>query len=398
MTSASARAPSLMMLVTISCLQPMALNILAPATPALARTFGTSYGMIQLTLTVYLVAVAVVQLLVGPLSDRIGRRPCIIAATGLFVLGSIMGAQADDTALLLTARGLEGAGAGTTFALARAVIRDIAGKNAAASMIGAVTMVMVVVPMLAPLLGGLIDHHLGWRAIFLALSAAGCVVMIAAVFRLPETASPHDAALHSGNLFKALPILTRNARFLTYAGVLTMSTSAFFSFIAAAPYLVIEVMKGGPDTYGYWFMLVAASYMLGNFLTSRFAGRLGVDRMIWTGSLVSLCGLTIALVLSLLPDWSPARLFIPLALNALGNGLTIPSATAAALSIRPDHAGAAAGTTGAIQLGTGALAAFSLGWLVTIWPYALTLAMWAMAICGLLLLKRNGSGAPADER
>jgi MFS transporter, DHA1 family, multidrug resistance protein len=389
MTAALARRPFLLMLVAISALQPFALNVLASATPALARTFSTNYATIQLTLTLYLVTVAVVQLVVGPLSDRFGRRPCVLVGIAVFVLGSVLGALATDTPLLLFGRALEGAGAGTSFALARAMIRDTAGRDEAASMIGAVTMVMVVVPMLSPLAGGLIDQQLGWRAIFITMAFAGCAVFALTALLLPETAPLESRNAAVSSIFSALPELVRSRAFLAYTGTLTMSSAAFFAFIAGAPYVVIEAMSGGPDTYGYWFILTAGCYMVGNFITSRIAQARGVDWMIRVGTWVSLAGLTLALIFALSPWWTPATFFIPLGLNAIGNGLTIPAATAAALSTRPDHAGSAAGLTGALQLGTGALASVVVGWLVSQWSPALPLIMWLMGVCGILSLRIN---------
>lgn len=389
MMRALARQPSLLILVAISALQPFALNVLAPATPALARAFSTNYATIQLTLTLYLVAVAVVQLVVGPLSDRFGRRPCVLAGIAIFVLGSVLGTLAMTPPVLLTARALEGAGAGTSFALARAIIRDIAGRDRAAGMIGAVTMVMVVVPMLAPLTGGLIDHSFGWRAIFVTMAFAGCAVFMLATFLLPETATFDERGAAWWSIFGAMPELARSRAFLAYTGTLTMASAAFFAFIAGAPYIVIEAMGGGPDTYGYWFILTASCYMIGNFITSRIAQARGVDWMILTGTWISLAGLTLTLLFSLSPWWSPATFFIPLGINAIGNGLTIPAATAAALSTRPDHAGAAAGLTGALQLGTGALASVFVGWAVSQWAPALPLLMWLMGLCGILSLRIN---------
>lgn len=385
-----ARRPFLLILVAISALQPFALNVLAPATPALARTFATNYATIQLTLTVYLTTVAVVQLIVGPLSDRFGRRPCVLIGIVAFILGSVLGAFATTTPVLLAARALEGAGAGTAFALARAMIRDTAGRDEAAGMIGAVTMVMVIVPMLSPLAGGLIDQHLGWRAIFVIMACAGCAVLVLATILLPETApATGDGSVTLSSIFGAMPELARSRAFLAYTGTLTMSSAAFFAFVAGAPYIVIETMGGGPDTYGYWFVLTAGCYMIGNFITSRIAQQRGVDWMIRLGTWISLAGLTLALVFALSPWWTPATFFIPLGLNAIGNGLTIPAATAAALSTRPDHAGSAAGLTGALQLGMGAAASVAVGWLVSQWAPALPLIMWLMGVCGILSLRIN---------
>jgi DHA1 family bicyclomycin/chloramphenicol resistance-like MFS transporter len=158
-----AAAPPLLLLVLLAGQQPLALNFIAPATPGLARSLATDYGTIQFTLTLYLVAVAVSQLVSGPLSDRYGRRPAVIASMALYVFGCALAWIAESAAMLIAARILQGAGAGSVFALVRAVIRDTAGREETASRIGYVTTVMVVVPMVSPMLGGLVDQQAGGR-------------------------------------------------------------------------------------------------------------------------------------------------------------------------------------------------------------------------------------------
>ncbi|AMJ59303.1 multidrug effflux MFS transporter [Bosea sp. PAMC 26642] len=385
--------PTLLMLVAISTLQPIALNLLAPATPILARHFATNYAAIQLTLTLFLVAVALTQLVIGPLSDRYGRRPCVVAGIALFVLGSVLGAMATSTGVLLMARVLEGAGAGSAFALTRAIIRDTADRDEAASQIASVTMVMVVAPMIAPYLGGHIEGILGWRAIFWFMTAAGVIVLLLTIARLPETAPQIGAQTSFLGIFRAFPALIIDRGFVANVIALSMSSGAFFAFIAAAPYIVVETMGRGPDVYGTYFILNAFGYMVGNFAMSRLAVRLGTRRMVRLGLVISCVALTVALGLSLSPSWSPLGLFLPLAVNAIGNGLTIPGSTAEALSAKPELAGSAAGLMGAIQLGSSALATILISWLVTLWPQALMVMMWAMMAVGLVGLRIDRSGS-----
>ena len=163
MTQAVLR-PSIALLVAISALQPIALNILAPATPVLARHFQTNFATIQLSLTIFLIAVALSQLVVGPLSDRYGRRPCIIGGIVLYIAGSVWGAFTGSTQELILSRMLEGIGGGTAFALTRAIIRDTADRNESPKLIATVTMVMVIAPMLSPIIGGHIVALAGGRA------------------------------------------------------------------------------------------------------------------------------------------------------------------------------------------------------------------------------------------
>jgi DHA1 family bicyclomycin/chloramphenicol resistance-like MFS transporter len=379
--------PSLTVLVAISTLQPIALNMLAPATPALARNFATSYATIQLTLTLFLVAVALTQLIVGPLSDRFGRRPCVLGGTAVFMAGSVLGALADSAGTLLFARVLEGAGAGTTFALARAIIRDTASRDQAARQIATVTMVMVVAPMITPYLGGHIETNFGWRMIFWSMAAAAAIVLVLVGMRLPETA-PHVGVRASLiSIFRAFPDLARDSSFIRNVIALAMTSAAFFAFIAAAPFIVVETMGRGSDTYGAYFILNALGYMVGNFAMSRLVLRYGTARMAWIGLIISFVATTAAFAIALTPWWTPLTLFLPLAINAIGNGLTLPGATAAALSARPELAGSAAGLAGAIQLGSGALATVLISSLVAHWPPALMAMMWLMLAVALLALR-----------
>jgi DHA1 family bicyclomycin/chloramphenicol resistance-like MFS transporter len=387
--------PTLLVLVAISTLQPIALNLLAPSTPTLARHFATSYATIQLTLTLFLTAVALTQLVIGPLSDRFGRRPCVNAGIALFVAGSVLGALAPSTGILLFARVLEGAGAGAAFALSRAIIRDTASRDEAASQIASVTMVMVVAPMLAPWLGGQIETWFGWRMIFCFMTAAGVGVLLLTLARLPETAPNLGQKTSLLGIFRAFPLLIRDRGFVVNVSALSMTSAAFFGFIAAAPYIVVETMGRGPDVYGAYFILNAFGYMAGNFAMSRLAVRRGTQRMVRLGLIISTVATGVALAFALSPWWTPLTLFLPLAFSAAGNGLTIPGATAEALSARPELAGSAAGLMGAIQLGAGALASLLVSWLVTLWPQALVAGMWAMMAFGLFSLRFDRPGRDA---
>jgi DHA1 family bicyclomycin/chloramphenicol resistance-like MFS transporter len=373
--------PPLAVLVAISALQPFALNVLAPATPGLARSLQTDYATVQLTLTLYLVTVAVTQLIVGPISDRIGRRPCILAGLALFAAGSLLGALADGIGTLLFARIVQAAGGGTCFALARAVVRDTASRDESASLIGYITMAMVVSPMVAPLVGGSLDAHFGWRSIFAVMLALTAGVAVATVLRLGETAI-RDPGSSLGSLFRGYPDLMRDRRFLGYALALASTSAAFFGFIAGAPYVVVEVMGHAPDVYGSYFVLNAGSYMVGNFLSGRYGRRLGSEKLVRYGLYLSVVsvGLTLACLFAL--PWTPATLFLPLMLNGIGNGMTIPGGTASALSVRPELAGTAAGLVGATQLGVGAAASIFIGHAVTIWPQSLVWGMFVFILLG----------------
>jgi DHA1 family bicyclomycin/chloramphenicol resistance-like MFS transporter len=378
-------------LVAVSMLQPFAVNVLAPATPGLARSFQTDYPTVQLTLTLYLVTVALSQLVVGPISDRLGRRPCILAGIFLFAAGSWLGAMADRIEILLLARVVQAVGGGTCFALARAVVGDFATKDQSASVIGYMSMAMVVSPMIAPLVGGFLDAEFGWRSIFWTMLLMASVVGAAALAKLRETAARGGTVPR--NIFASYPDLLRSRAFLGYTLVLSFTTASFFAFIAGAPYVVVEVMGRSPDIYGLYFVLTSGGYMAGNFLAGRFGQRMGSERMTAVGIAVSVVSVVLAAACVLILPWTPATLFLPLILNAVGNGLTIPGGTACALSVKPRLAGTAAGLLGAIQLGLGAAMSVVTGALVTAWPYALIAVIFAC-----VLLAAAALALPASAR
>lgn len=387
--SATRARPSLFILVLCSAVQPFALNVLAPATPAIARTLGTDYGTIQLTLTLYLATVALSQLLVGPLSDRVGRRPCIVGGLILFVIGSLIGSLSSSLVPVLGARMLQAAGAGTAFALVRAMTRDLGGKDEAASLIGYITMAMVIAPMLAPLIGGTIEKSVGWRAIFLAMAVIGTVAVVGAWLKLPETRPPDATPTDWLDTFRAFPILFRERVFVGHALSLAATSAVFFAFIAGAPYAVVEHMKASPLTYGLMFMTMSGSYMVGNFLTGRFSRVAGAEQLARWGNLISVAGVGLAAAMPFVAPWTPPLLFLPLILNGIGNGLSIPTLTAAALSVRPERAGAAAGLTGFMQLSLGAIAAYLTGVITPIWPPSFLLLMLALTVAAWLAGRIN---------
>ena len=198
-----------------------------------------------------------------------------------------------------------------------------------------------------------------------------------------ETA-PRERPASVRDVFAAWPALCRDRTFIGYTTALACVTGAFFAFIAGAPFVVVEVMGRSADVYGVYFAIVAGGYMAGNFLSGRFARRLGSERLVEIGTTISLASVTLALGLALMENWSPAGLFLPLVFNAIGNGMTIPGATAAALSVRPERSGSAAGLAGAAHLGLGAAASFLIGLAVELWPPLVVAALLALTLAAAL--------------
>ncbi len=369
-------------LVTVSTTGPLAMNIFVPSIPGLMSEFSVSSGTVQLTLTVYLAGIAVSQLFYGPLSDRYGRRPAMLAGLTLYIVGSLLCAVATSIETLMAARFAQALGGAAGMVLARAIVRDLHGREASASVLGYITMVWVLVPMFAPALGGLLEQVSTWRASFYVLSFFGGGVLMLTIWRLPETnpASKRDAA-ETARLLTGAAGLIRQPRFIGYTLTLGFCSAVFFSFIAGAPFLMVEVLNRSPLDYGLWFMLVSVGYMTGNFLSGRYSQRIGIDRMIAIGNALAIAGTLIMLIAAVSGALAPLTLFAPMLIVTLGNGMTVPNGTAAAISVLPKTIGAAAGLSGFAQIAIGAVASQVTGVLQGVAPIT---ALWVMFACAVL--------------
>ena len=375
--------PSYAILVAISTVGPLALNIFMPSMPGLQREFNVPYGTVQYTLTLYLIGMAACQLIYGPLSDRVGRRPMLLGGLAIFVIASLMAALAPSIEVLIAARLLQALGGAAGIVLARTMVRDVFDRESAASVISYITMAFVVAPMIAPALGGLIDTHYGWRGDFWLLTLFGAVVLAAAWRFLPETHVNRNPAGSGMGLISGAARLFALPRFRGYTLTLAFTNALFFSFLGGAPHIMIDVLKRTPLEYGLWFVLISAGYMLGNFISGRYTRAFGIDRMIMAGCVITLLGGLLCFAAAITGLLSPATLFVPMCLAAIGNGLTIPNGTAGAISVDPRLTGAAAGWSGFSQMACGAAASQLVGNLQSHWPFAV---FWFMAIASLLAL------------
>ncbi len=187
MAAPAENRPSYAILIAISAVGPLALNIFMPSMPGLQKEFGVSYGVVQLTLTLYLIGMAACQLVYGPMSDRVGRRPMLLGGLSVFVVASLIAALAPSIEYLIGARLLQALGGAAGIVLARAMVRDVFDRETSASVISYITMAFVVAPMVAPALGGFLDTRFGWRADFWLLTVLGALVLASAWVWLPET-------------------------------------------------------------------------------------------------------------------------------------------------------------------------------------------------------------------
>jgi DHA1 family bicyclomycin/chloramphenicol resistance-like MFS transporter len=392
-----AKPPSIALLIAVSAVSPLGINMYLPSMPGMARTFGVDFTTIQLTLSLYLAAMALGQLIIGSLSDRFGRRPVLLTGLLVFVIGSFICLSAQSVGVLIIGRVVQALGGCAGITLSRAIVRDLYDHNQVASMIGYVTMGMAVAPMMAPTIGGILDTLYGWRASFVFLMVFGSLALLVAFWFLPETNRNRGTAGSVRILGLSYVSLFRSRLFWGYTLAASFISAVFFAFLAGAPYVMIELMGRSPAEYGFYFALVPSGYILGNFATGRLAGRLGPNRMILIGTVAALTSVAAMAAVFATGAMHPFALFVPMFFIGIGNGLVLPSGIAGAVSVKPDVAGAAAGLSGSLQIGFGALVAPLTGAALstTVWPLIIIMAACALlAIASFGLIAGQGKAVP----
>jgi DHA1 family bicyclomycin/chloramphenicol resistance-like MFS transporter len=317
----------------------------------MALWFDAPYSMIQLSVSLYLALSAVLQLVVGPLADRFGRRRVVLGGIGMFLLATV-GVLAAPTVELFLACRMAQAVIATGFVLSRAIVRDMVPDAEAASMIGYVTMGMSLVPMVGPVIGGALDEMFGWQASFVLLLVAGLAVMALVWADLGETSRTRSGGFAAQ--IRLYPALFGSRRFWGYSVCAAAGSGAFFSYLGGAPYVGSEVFGLTPAMLGFYFGVPALGYAAGNFLSGRFAVRFGLVRMVLAGTVVLVSGLSLLAILTLAGISHPALFFSLVGFIGLGNGIALPSANAGMMSIRPELAGTASGLGGFLTIGGGA--------------------------------------------
>jgi DHA1 family bicyclomycin/chloramphenicol resistance-like MFS transporter len=380
----------LALLIAMTALGPLSLNILVPALPGLVKTLATDLGTVQLTVSLYLVGLACSQLLMGPLSDRFGRRPVALVGLCLTALSSIAGIAAASIESLIVARIVQAIGASTGIVVARAIIRDLYERDRAAGMIGWVATAMVVAPMIAPLIGGLLDTAFGWEMIFVFVAVAACAVLAWACIALPETRPDHVTGGGIRYLWGETRALLASRSFIAYVLCGTFASGTFFCFLSGAPYVAITLMGRSSAEYGAWFALMSFGYMAGNSTAGQLSARYGVNAMIATGVIFQIVGALASVPLTpFLLATGPAPLFIAQTLIAFGNGVLLPNSIAGAVSVRPQSTGTASGLTGFTQLAVGAVAtqatSLSVDAASSAWPMQIGILLFALALVAVFL-------------
>ena len=378
-------APHLLTLILMSGMSVTSMSVFLPSLPSMTEFFKTDYALMQLSISLYLACTAIVQLVAGPLSDYFGRRRVVLSALIILIFATIGCYLSKSIETFLFFRILQ-ASIATLMVISKAIVRDMASPEKAASMLGYVTMGMSVAPMIAPSIGGLFETYYNWQATFLFVIILSFGLFLLCWFDLGETNKEKNKSLREQ--VSEYPILFASRRFWGYAFAAAFSTGTFFAFLGGAPFVGSKVFNLSPATMGVLFGLPALGFFGGNFLTGKFSMRIGIDRMILLGTIAQIFGMGMSLIISILGFGTAFTFFGFCIFIGIGNGLTLANSTAGMLSIRPSVAGTASGIGGAIQIGGGSALATLAGFLLSNneGAYALQIIMFLSALMGFICI------------
>ena len=344
--------PKLFTLILLNGLSVASLNMYLPSLPGIASEFEASYTLVNLSIAGYAAMTAILQLVMGPLSDRFGRRPVILTGLVTFSLASLGCVLAADIASFLFFRMMQAAII-SAHTVSYAVIRDSSGERKAASLMGYIAVAWAIAPMLAPVFGGALDELFGWRASFWAFLLFGTAIFGLCLLDLHETNTHPSETLHEQ--FRTYPELLRSRRFWGYALCMAFSTGAFYAFLGGAPLVASVLFDMSPVRLGVYIGSITAGFVFGSFLAGRYAARYALTTMMIAGRLVASVGLLAGLVIVSMGFLNELTLFGACVFVGIGNGITMPSCSSGAISVRPKLSGSASGLSGAILVAGGAI-------------------------------------------
>jgi DHA1 family bicyclomycin/chloramphenicol resistance-like MFS transporter len=380
------------LLAGISAVGPLTTDMYLPSLPDIARLLGASTAEVQLTISAYLIGFAVGQILYGPVSDRHGRKPVLLAAVALYCAASLACALSTSIEMLIVARAMQALGGSGGIVLARAIVRDLYSGARAGRELSLIGSVMALAPVLAPIVGGVLQTGLGWRSVFFAMVAAGLAGAGVVWLLLPETLAARAVEpVSPASMLKSYCVVARNPAYLAYLGLASTSYAGLFAWISGASFVLQNLYGLSPFNFGVAFALGSVGFMAGATLAARLVVRLGLDATIGIGcGAVSAGGLGMVAALAL-GLTSAASLVLPMAIFLAGLGLVLPQSIAGAMTPFPQHAGSASALLGFIQQSVAALCGAVVGALLgdSAWPLAVAVAAMGCATLVLWIATRN---------
>lgn len=351
--------PFIVMLGLMAAIAPLSVSVHVQSIPAIAGGLETSYESAQLTVSLFLFGFAVIQLFVGPLSDRLGRRPVLFGGLAVFGFGGLVAAAAPTIEIMIAGRILQAAGGCVALVTPRAVVRDRLSGVEAARILTLVSMLQSSAPILAPVIGGGIDAVLGWRAIFIFLAVYALAIGALAWLRMPESRPTEGGAVAGwGTILSRYGRLLSTRRFLAYAAVFSLGTTGYFGFLASGPAVFIEDMGLASWQFSMALGTISIQFVVSGYLASRLVVRMGIDRVLMIGAVLQVVAAACFLAVAQVP--SAILVTAIFCLSTFSNGLLFANSLAGATAVDPRIAGSASSMLGALQFVVGGLVAVSV--------------------------------------
>lgn len=332
-------------------LPQLAIDVYLPSLPAIAKFMHTSDLLLQLTLTVFIFSLGITQLIYGPSSDRFGRRPVLLIGTIIFLLGSIACTFAQSITQLLVFRTVQGIGMGCGFTIASAIIGESFEGNMLAKMTTFSSMIYSLSPILAPALGGYIQHYMGWQGNFAFLAIFTALLLVVIYFFIPETnKNLNPQAMNIKKLSKIYLHMFRSSKFLGHIGTLTLTFGIMVTFNVVGPFLLQDVLRVPVIMYGQLLLLVGAAYFLGTICNSQLLRYFNTLILI-TGGLLLMLLSSIMLILSGWFGWfSVTSVMLSTCITMFSAGFVFPNSFAKALEVFSTNLGSASAFIGSAAL------------------------------------------------
>jgi MFS transporter, DHA1 family, multidrug resistance protein len=334
-------------LALLLSLQPVATDLYLPALPALSRDLGSSIAATQLTLSALLLSFGFAQLLLGPVSDRLGRRPVLLAGLSLFAAASAGAALSQQIGVLIVWRALQGVGMAAAVVCARAVVRDLHEPREGAQVMSMALTGLGIVALSSPPLGGLLASAFGWRATLLAVALFGAAALAFVALKLPESVAVRDPSpLRLAPMVRTWAVVLRDPGFRAWALLLASSYAGLFAFLAGSSFVYIEALGTSKTAYGFWVAACSSSYLVGTVMCRRWVRAWGLTGAVRIGGFFTLAGGMAMLALALAGVLHPLAVTLPQCLYVFGHGVHQPCGQAAVTGPFPRHAGAASALAG----------------------------------------------------
>jgi len=386
------------LLAALTAVGPLSTDMYLPSLPDIARDLGASTPLVQFTLSAYLIGFACGQIVYGPISDRHGRKPVLLAAIALFTFGTLVCMMSTSIEMLIVARTLQALGGSGAVVVTRAIVRDLYSGARAGRELSLIGSVMALAPVVAPIGGGVLQTAFGWRSIFVVLAVAGAAAFVVVWRSLPETLAKRAAeAASASSMVRSYRIVAGNRVYLAYLGLGSLSYAGLFAWISGASFVLQNLYGLTPFVFGCVFAVGSLGYLAGSTIAARLVSRFGLGGMSGIGAAALALGGLLACLSIALGLTSSLSLVLPVAVFLAGLGMVLPQSIAGAITPFPERAGAASSLFGFVQQTAAAVCGALVAWLLgrNAWPMVGAMALMGCATLLLWFVSRGVRRAKA---